>query len=370
MFLSFQIEKKTEMFDRRRSATARVFSNSRDVMSDPDPATSAGATAYIAQAYSDYSDPVDAIPPGGSAVRSNILRSDVIRDDVLRDDVTTAHAYGGVRRSASSAAADSRVKSPPKIRDLNLSHRKASNKQVADGYTRVHPDARKIQGGECEDALETTEQFRQTRHYGHGVFVARSLSDAGSIPHAPVGSAHPDAERNSRTSPDGNFILQQRRNSVSDSVQHYEDLDALRALRRKPEAESKPTSAGKTGGPVKRSSSDVSRLSHFSPPNKPEDIYTHPDKSLKRASSQRESGLQQRSLPRRPGDQTPESPPAPPLPPPPPLSPASPGPTPVIEASVLGRRAGSPVARESNHAASPKHHNTMLVCRAILNLII
>ena len=294
-------------FDTRKSATARVFSNnynSDEIVTSYEPAANqqqtGSGTVYVAHAYSDYSDPQDSIgrAPSGSSPTAHAYSS---------GQSSSISGFGGpgganVRRSASSAVetnSATRDKYNNYVQsDWNINYSQSGvyvpNKDG--GYTRISKDAIGDGNSADTDAAAGGVAYSSPysgKPYGHGVFIARRLSDAGSI-----------TEREKQ---------QEKRSNVSEAWCQYEDLDAIHQNASRPQE-----SYG-----VKRSASDVTHLRRSLAPKSPssEAIYAYPDKVLKRQSS----GIYAYSteLPKAIPD-TPSSPPPPPIPPPPPLSPDTP----------------------------------------------
>ncbi len=145
------------------------------------------------------------------------------------------------------------------------------------GYTRV-----------SQDHLPNSTYDYNTPYggqkYSHGVFIARSLSDA---------SSHKSGSSK-----------KSKKNNDLEGIDNYGYSGTIEQ-------------ALVHNKPVTRSASDASALRHFAPPNAPEAIYAHPDKALRRASSYKPNPEEQKWKRTSAPPSSPGSPP-PPLPPPPP----------------------------------------------------
>ena len=285
----------TSQPDTCKSATARIFSNHRnsatEVTSYDQPANQGhrGSTGvYVAQAYSDYSDPKDSIggPPSGSSPTAHAYSSG------HSNSISGSASGANVWRSASSVVGtkdkETRDKNSYVQSDWNISYTQTGvympNKDG--GYTRVSQDAIGNANANSGGGAPYGSPY-SNKPYGHGVFIARRLSDAGSIP-----------ESDQSKKPE-------RRLSVAEARPQYEDLDAISANRL-----SYPPASGAS---VKRTVSDLSHLRCA--PAAVEPIYA---RAIKRESSRDNPGA---ALAR---PESPSSPPPPPVPPPPPISPVTP----------------------------------------------
>ena len=249
---------------------------------------------YVAQAYSDYSDPKDSIGREPSSPTAHAYSSG---QSSSISGSSPAVGSGGVRDQNNYIQSDWNI-------NYNQSGLYVPNKDG--GYTRVSQDA--MIGGASSSG---GENVYSTKLPTHSVFIAQPMSETPSL----AGS-----ERGSETQTQQK---EERRMSVQERKRDYEDLDVIHG---QSQDAVMPTREGNDA--VRRSVSDVTHLRRTSKsPGEP--VYAYPDKALKRLSSRSsaymppegEDGEEQQPQP-----DAPSSPPPPPVPPPPPLSPSSPSP--------------------------------------------
>ena len=319
--------KKTELkqIDTRKSATARVFSNPDDEIPRPSNHNATG-NVYVAQAYSDYSDPKGSIGREPSS--------------------PTAHAYSSGQSSSLSGSSPAVTSGGVRDQnnyiqsDWNINYSQSGlyvpNKDG--GYTRVSQDAM-ISG--ASSGADTN--LYSTKLPTHSVFIAQSMSEPPSV----AGS-----ERGSETQ-------QEHRMSVQEGMRYYEDLDTIHG-----QSQDAVMPTRKSGDAVRRSVSDVTHLRR-TPKSPGEPVYAYPDKALKRQSSRSSAYMppEGEGEEEHPADTpaspppppVPPPPPPPPVPPPPPLSPSTPAPAPADAA---------PSHHQSTTEAAKKRHKELQEQRA------